>query len=57
MGLMAVREGERRKEGVVGGEQLWRTERERKAAMGRGDALRPLGCLGLAPRGVCGGAG
>lgn len=57
MGLMAVREGERRNEGVVGGEQLWRTERERKAATGRGDALRLLGCLGLAPRGVCAGVG
>lgn len=40
MGLMVVREGERRKEGVVGGERPWRTERARKAAVGRGDALR-----------------
>lgn len=40
VGLMVVREGERRKEGVVGGERPWRTERARKAAVGRGDALR-----------------
>ena len=39
-GLMVVKEGERRKEGVVGGERPWRAERARKAALGRGDALR-----------------
>lgn len=33
-GLMAVKEGERRKEGVVGGERPWRAERARKAALG-----------------------
>lgn len=51
-GLMVVREGEQRKEAVVGGEQPWRTERVRKAAVGRGDALRHP-----AAQGGVGGAG
>lgn len=40
LGLMVVKEGEQRKEGVVGGERPWRAERVRKAALGRGGALR-----------------
>ena len=49
---MVVREGEQRKEAVVGGEQPWRTERVRQAAVGRGDALRRP-----AAQGGVGGAG